>query len=207
MTKHLRILLTGLAVIVPFAITVWVITSVIYWLNRMGTAVIQPIWDYFELDIPVHGLGVILLVALVYFVGLMMHFWLFRGTVNFAEKLLRRVPGVKVIYDSVRDLMKLFGSDAKSKMGRVVEYKSPQMDIGVLGILTNEHPEGCSDDKVALYIPLSYMIGGPVIFVSREHLREVDMTVERALRVSVTAQVSVADKVNPLPEKQERPHA
>ena len=65
----------------------------------------------------------------IYLVGLLMRFWLFSGLVTLVEKLLAHVPGVKTIYESVRDLMKLFGSESQ-RMGHVVEYLPPDTQVG-----------------------------------------------------------------------------
>ena len=63
----------------------------------------------------------------------------------------------------------------------------------MLGILTNDKPRGTSEpDRVAVYFPLAYMIGGPVLFVPRQHLRDVDMPVEQALRICAMAQVGAS---------------
>lgn len=197
MTRQLKIFLAGLLVVVPFAITVWILWTAGLWVEKLGAnIVLVPLWDVFGLQERwplenIHGVGAILLLVAVYLTGLMTHFWLFRKVLSLVESIIERVPGVKTIYESVRDLMKLFGSQSNA-MGRVVEYLPPGSDVGVLGILTNEQPSGTGDDRrAAVYFPLAYMIGGPVLFVKTEHLRDVDMPVERALRLCATAQVSV----------------
>ncbi len=194
MTRQLKILLTGLFVVVPFAITVYVVWVAGLWMDELGKSALAPIWEKFQFETSLenlHGLGAILLIVMIYLIGLLMHFWLFRRLVGVFEKLFEKVPGIKTIYESVRDLMKLFGTESQKKMGRVVEYCSPDSPIGVLGILTNEQPSGTLDsDRVAVYFPMAYMIGGPVMFVPREHLREVDMPVEKALRICATGQVT-----------------
>ena len=50
-------------------------------------------------------------------------------------------------------------------------------------------PEGQRQDKVAVYMPYSYMLGGLTVFVSREHIVEVDMSVEQCMKLCATAQV------------------
>ncbi len=198
MKRQLKIFLAGLFALVPFAITVWVIWWVGLALDNLGVNLaLRPIWKVFELEDrwpleQIHGVGAVILIVAIYLVGLLMHFWLFRGIVRVFERIFEKVPGVKTIYESMRDLMKLFGSESRQKMGRVVEYLPPGAALGVLGILTNEQPSGTGDtDRAAVYFPLAYMIGGPVMFVPRDHLREVDMPVERALRLCATAQVGI----------------
>ena len=203
MNRQLKILLTGLVVVVPFAITVWLIWTIGLALDELGiNLALKPIWDHFQLHDrwslqDIHGVGAVILIVAIYLIGLLMHFWLFRWLVGLFQRMFEHVPGVKAIYESVRDLMKLFGSESR-KMGQVVEYLPPGSQMGVLGILTNEQPSGASGgDKVAVYFPLAYMIGGPVLFVPKDHLREVDMPVERAMRICATAQIGIESTMPP----------
>jgi uncharacterized membrane protein len=200
MKKQLRILLTGLFIVIPFAITVWVVWSIANGLDNIGR---QPIlWlfppRFFREGGWMHewgfrGLGIILVIICVYAVGQLMQVLLFRWTIKSVERAFTRLPGIKTIYVSVKDFLKLFGSSSK-KIGRVVEFKPPGLDIALLGILTNESPQVPPGpdgvQRVAVFFPLAYMIGGPVAFVERKYLRELDMPVETAMKLSATAHLS-----------------
>ncbi len=187
MKKQISIFLTGLVVIIPLAVTIYVIRWISVVLENLGASLIGSfnvhIWP---------GVGAAAVLAGIYLVGLLTRFWLFRSLLNFFERLIVRVPGVKTIYESVRDLMGLFGGDSK-RMGRVVEYHPPGGDVTLLGILTNDRPPGIGQDpahpKVAVYLPYSYMFGGMTIYVDPAHTRTVDMPVEAALKLCAIAQV------------------
>ncbi len=188
MSKHLQILLAGIMVVVPFAITLWLITAIIGWIDSLGVSLLAENWpDAWYMPL----VGLLVVIAVFYTIGLLTHFWLFQKLLDLTEKIISRLPGIKTIYESVRDLLQLFGGEPK-KMGKVVEYQPPGTDYSVLGIMTNENPQGCSEDgkkKVAVYMPLAYMIGGPVVYVSPENLKEIDMPVETALKLAATAHV------------------
>jgi anti-anti-sigma factor len=188
--RQVRILFAGALVLVPMAITAWVIWSVGTWLDNLGQRACTNLG--LKNAIP-HGVGALVLIAAMYMVGLLTQLWLFRFLFGLLERLVTRVPGVKTVYESVRDLMKLFGGGNK-QMGRVVKYSPPGSDATFLGILTNENPLGLEGDdpnrKVAVYMPLSYMIGGPTALVSPDHIVEVDMTVEQCMKFCATAHVS-----------------
>jgi anti-anti-sigma factor len=187
--RQVRILFAGALVLVPMAITAWVIWSVGTWLDSLGQRAATNLG--LKHGMP-QGVGALVLIATMYMVGLLTQLWLFRFLFGLLEKLVTRVPGVKTVYESVRDLMKLFGGGSKH-MGRVVQYSAPGSDATFLGILTNENPlgleEGDPNRKVAVYMPLSYMIGGPTALVSPKHIVEVDMTVEQCMKFCATAQV------------------
>ena len=199
MNRQIRIFMAGALVVIPLAVTAWVVYAVGSWLGGLGESLLEALGllegvqkletEYVKFA-PLLGIGLVLVG--IYLVGLLTRVWAFSGMLRMLDRLVARVPGVKTIYESVRDLMKLFGGDSK-KMGRAVQYKHPGTDIAVLGILTNEHPrgiaEGKPDDKVAVYLPYSYMLGGPTIYVPREYVQDVDMSVDQVLKVAATAHV------------------
>ena len=70
--------------------------------------------------------------------------------------------------------------------------KIPGQDLEIVGLITRQNllglPEGfLQGDRVAVYLPMGYMIGGYTVFVPRSWLRPVDMTVETAMRSSLFA--------------------
>ncbi len=189
MKKQLAIFLAGIVVIIPFAITLYVVVSVGMWLNGLGETLLRNWWK--DLQLP-FGIGVVVVVLLIYLVGLMTRLWIFRWTLDHLDRLVSYVPGAKTIYESVRDLLRLFGPESR-RMGRAVIYRPPGSEMAVMGILTNEHPVGIPQSPtrmVAIYVPCAYMFGGAVIYVPAEHVQDANIPVEEALKVSAIAQVS-----------------
>lgn len=175
---------------IPFAITVWLAIAIGTWLDDLGRKVLDdwgvPVWP---------GVGALIVLAGLYVIGLLTQFWIFRGLVNLLERLVERLPGIKTVYESVRDLLKLFGGDAR-RMGRVVLYTPPGTQLSMMAILTTDQPKGLeaqSEARVAIFLPYSYMFGGITVYVPPSHLREVDMPVEEALKLCATAQVTSPD--------------
>ena len=188
MKKQLAILLAGVMVIIPFAITLYVVVSVGMWLNGLGETLLRNWWQ--DLQLP-FGVGVVVVLLLIYLVGLMTRLWVFRWTLDVLDRLVSTVPGAKTIYESVRDLLRLFGPESR-RMGRAVIYRPPGTEMAVMGILTNEAPVGIPQAPkrmVAIYIPCAYMFGGAVIYVPAEHVQDANIPVEEALKVSAIAQV------------------
>jgi len=203
--RQVRIFFAGALILVPLAITAWVIWSVGAWLDNLGFEALGRLGA----DVPdnqeerTRGIGALILLGIIYLVGLLTHLWLFRGVFGLLERLVTHVPGVKTIYESVRDLMKLFGGESR-RMGRVVQYNRPGSDMAFLGVLTNENPLGLPENdpnrKVSVYLPLSYMIGGPTLLVSPKHIVEVDLSVEQCMKLCATAQVGSKAIVPPRPD-------
>ncbi len=188
MKKQVRIFLTGAVVLVPFALTVYLVWWAGAALDRVGRSVLPPGAEGWLFP----GVGAIAALAAIYLVGLLMHWCVFRWVVRLLEGLMERLPVVKSVYESIRDILKLFAGDSR-QMGQVVRYRLPGTDAQVLGIQTSTSPRGAEGlGKVAVYLPLSYMIGGWTVYVAPEALEPVDMSVEEALKIAATAEATPA---------------
>ncbi|MGC9454988.1 MAG: DUF502 domain-containing protein [Phycisphaerae bacterium] len=198
MKKQLRVFLAGILVVVPFAVTIWVVYTAGAWLGKLGGSMLESVG---LMDEPGETwrrwgpwLGAAIILGAIYAVGLMTRFWVFRGLLGLLDRLFERLPGIKVVYQSVRELMKFFGSESQ-KMGRSVLYRPPGTNVTLLGLLTNDNPrEITSEDgrqRVAVYFPFAYMIGGPLVYVPREDLEEIDMPVETAFKLAATAHIGM----------------
>lgn len=182
-----RAFLRGLSVVLPLALTAyalwWLIASierVFHWLWKL---LLPDSW-YFT------GLGIVLGVLAIYAVGVLASAWLGRLLLESFEGVLARIPLVKTIYGSVRDLTSFF-SGKKQGMGRVV-IAEVTPGIRLLGFVTQEDAQlltGLPADAglTSVYLPMSYQIGGYMVILPRERLTPIDMKVEDALRMAVTA--------------------
>lgn len=189
-----KIFLTGLATIAPVGVTVYVL----YWLGSTAESLLRPVVPKLLPDIFSYsfGMGIAVAVLAVFVVGVLMNFWLIRVVWGWGEKLLERIPLVKTLYGSVRDLMGFFGtSDKKQQLNQVVMVNVGNTDVRLIGLLTREDfsdlPQGVgSKDTVAVYLPMSYQIGGFTTMVPRSAVEPVDMSMEEAMRFAVTAGMS-----------------
>lgn len=198
MKKHIKTFMTGALIIAPLAITAWLIVWIGTALGGLGYKLVDAI-GLTEQILPqfrvyAGAIGVIIVLVGVYLTGLLGNVWLFGKFFAFVDHLLSSVPGIKTIYESIRDLMKLFGGQQGS-MGRVVLYQPAGSGMKMLGIVTNEAPAGRpeGDDSVLVYLPLGYMIGGPIVYAPLDQIEDVDMPAETALKLAITAFVGVKD--------------
>ena len=189
-----KIFVDGLKVFLPFALTiailVWVLGAIETFFGHIIKWIIGPS-HYFA------GLGLIVGIVCVFAMGIVYKAWLTRWLYNFAEKVMRRIPFVKTLYNSIQDLMSFFDKKQAGKYGKVVLFRWQGLEL--LGLMTREEfhelPEGIADPgTVAVYLPMSYQIGGYTVHVPREEVRPVDMPVETAMRYILTAGMSIAPK-------------
>ena len=203
MNRHVRILLAGVMVVVPLAATVYLVWWAGAALHGLAGGLIGAVLPGAQKYL-FPGTGVLIVLIGIYLIGLLTHWWVFRRAFGLLERGLSRLPVVKSIYESIRDVLKLFGGDAE-QMGQVVRLKLPGTDIKLLGIRTSTSPRGAKGERmVAVYLPMSYMFGGPTVYVPPEAVDPVDLTVEEALKIAATADAGQAAEA-PRPPTEEPP--
>jgi uncharacterized membrane protein len=120
-----------------------------------------------------------------------MNAWIVQKVSSWGESLLKRIPLVKTLYGSVRDLMSFFGSSNQQMGGGVVIANWNGMKV--LGLVTrkrfDELPQGIgqTEQEIAVYVPMSYQFGGFTFIVPVSQVTYIDMSIEEALRFAVTA--------------------
>jgi len=138
------------------------------------------------------GMGVVAGLVLVLVIGVLMNAWLFRTLFRWSEKLLERIPLVKTLYGAVRDLMGFFSGSEKKAMRKAVMVAVGNTPLRLIGFITREDFSGLpagvgGGDTVAVYLPMSYQIGGFTTMVPRAAVQPIDMSIEEAMRFAVTA--------------------
>jgi uncharacterized membrane protein len=136
------------------------------------------------------GMGIVVAVAVVFGVGVLMHGVLFRQIFRRAEAALLALPLVRSVYGAVKDLIGLFGSDGPAM--QVVSVTLPGSSWRLLGFVTRAEfgdlPAGIGGPaEVAVYLPMSYQVGGYTVILPREAVRPVEMSREDAMKFILTA--------------------
>lgn len=93
---------------------------------------------------------------IIFLLGLLVQAYLLRKIFIWLENSLNRIPLVKTLYGSARDIMRLFSSSDQQELQKVVLVTMHE-DIRMIGFVTNENIEFAdNDDVIAVYVPLSY---------------------------------------------------
>ena len=183
-----KILLKGLATVLPIFITIYSI----YWLGVgseefLGNAIKRFISD----DYYWPGMGSVVALAFVMLVGVLINNRVGQYFVRKLHYFITHVPIANTIYNSVQDLMQFFASSReKGGMSQVVEVRAGD-NLRLIGVVTQEQLsiplEDNGEDLIGVYLPMSYMIGGFTIYVPRAQVKTVDISVEKAMRLTLTA--------------------
>jgi len=190
-----QIFLTGLVVLLPVTVTVLFLLWLLSGAESVFGELIQPLLG--ERYYP--GMGMALGAALVFVTGLLAQVYVFRKLLELGDELLERIPLVKTVYGGVRDLIAMFRTGAERKFDQVVLVTLPGTRMRVMGFVTREDFAGLpaplgADGEVAVYLPMSYTIGGYTLLVPRSQLEPVAMSFEDAMRFAVTAGLSAGDQ-------------
>lgn len=186
-------MLRGLVAIVPIGITLYII----FWLAITGERLFG---DIIQRLIPEDwyfpGLGLLATVVFVYGVGVLIQAYLVRRLTRTLERLVQRIPIVRVVYGAAQDLIQFVTASRRKEFSQVVTIEVGPERYRLMGLITrqdfSEVPEGIgSPGEIAVYLPMSYQIGGYTIVVPRERVTPVDMSVDQALRFTLTAGMSL----------------
>ena len=186
-----RIFLTGLLTVLPLIVTVYFVLWVLSMLEHFfGAQVLLLIPDQWYRT----GMGLVVAIVVVFLVGVLMHALLFRQLFRRAEKLLLEIPLVRSVYAALRDLLGLF-AEHKEPL-QVVALDLPG-NLRVLGFVTrsdfSDAPPGIARaDEVAVYLPMSYQIGGYTVLVPRSACTPIEMPREEAMKFILTAGLKAA---------------
>ena len=185
-------LLTGLITMLPVLLTVYLF----YWFAVSTETLLG---ELIRLVLPEEkyrpGMGLAVGFVVVFMVGLLMHLYMVRWLFFKAEKILFHMPVVKSVYRAFRDFLDYFSPSSKKEFEQVVSVAIGDTGMEVIGFVTQEDPgkmpeEFRKQDTILVYIPLSYMIGGYTLFMPRSSVRPIDMSMEEAMRFTLTAGVT-----------------
>ena len=191
MKKIGKLFLQGLIAILPIALTLYLI----YWLAATAESVLGQAIRFVFKDYYRPGLGVLAGFLLTLGVGILLRIWFFRKIFSLGEALLKKIPGIKSIYGSIRDLVGFFDASKQREFDKTVMVSIGNDDTRLMGVLTRENfadlPQGIGEDEtVGVYLPMSYQLGGFTVMVPKSRIQPVDMTVDQAMQFVLTAGVS-----------------
>ena len=183
--------ITGLLILVPFGITVWVLSAIINTMDQ-SLLLLPEAWrpvTLFKRDIP--GLGAILTVAIVFVTGVLTNNLIGNYLVRLWERLLHRIPVVSSLYGSVKQVSDTLFSSSGNAFRKAVLLPYPHAESWTIGFLTGvpggdvkNHLVG---DYVSIYVPTTpNPTSGFFLMMERSKVVELDMSVDAALKYIVS---------------------
>ena len=185
-----RYFITGLLIWVPLGITIWVISSLIGAMDQTLLLLPESWRPYNWLGMHIPGLGVILTGVVIVLTGLFATNLIGLRMVLFWESVLQRIPVVKSIYGSVKQVSDtlLSGSGLAFKKVLLVRYPHPQAwSLAFQTNIPDEVTGQLDAEHVAVFIPTTPSpVNGFYFYVRRDETIELDMNVDAALKAIIS---------------------
>ena len=191
-----RWLIAGILVWAPLAVTFWVVNALISFMDK-SIVLLPPAYRPEALigfELP--GMGAFFAVVIVLLTGALVANILGRSLIHAGERLLNRIPLVRSIYSSVKQVVETFVSQDSRSFRKVVLVEYPRRNAWSIAFVSGE-PIGEVQDRtdehlITLFVPTApNPTSGFVIMVPRSEVIELNMTVEEGFRMVVSLGVVV----------------
>ena len=186
MKKLVKYLLQGLLYIAPLGITLYILYMVFSFVDGLLQ---KWLLDLFDIKIP--GLGVLITIILLIIIGFLGQTFIARPFRNLFNRLMKRIPLLKVIYSAFNDLFSAFVGKEKKFNRPVVVLVNKSLGLEKLGYLTEEDLSLMGEkDRVAVYFPHSYNWSGELFLVPSGLVRPLDIPPAEVMKFIVSAGVA-----------------
>jgi len=188
-----RYLITGLVVVVPVSLSIFVLVVTFRFMDGiLGRFLNVYLQDSLGFYIP--GLGIILFLAIIILVGFLATRFIGRKIFPLLERWFLRIPLINKIYPALKQIVLFILAQKEFGFKKVVLVEYPSKGIWSLGFLTNEQfeklKEASHKELVSVFVPNSPgPLTGYVIFVPKENLRFVDIAITDALKIIISGGV------------------
>lgn len=188
------IFLTGLAVVIPAGLTIYILSLIIGAMDRL----LEIVPDRFQpdtlLNFHIPGLGAIVTIVLIFVCGLATKSYIGNRLVLFGEYLVGKIPFVRSVYQAIKRIADGLLMDKAQSFKKVVLVEYPRRGVYSIGFITGtpngeiQRRIGLDKIHVGVFIPLALTPStGFFIMVPRDELTELDMSVEEAFTLIISA--------------------
>ncbi len=183
--------ITGLLVLVPLFITVWVLSFLIHTMDQ-SLLLLPAAWqpkELFGFNVP--GLGVLLTLGIIFGAGLVATNIFGQHLIEVWESLLARVPVVKTIYSSVKQVSDTLFSNTGNAFRKAVLVQYPRDGSWTIAFITGvpggDVKEHLFGDYISIYVPTTpNPTSGFFLMMPREDVIDLDMSVDEALKYIIS---------------------
>ena len=195
-----KYLITGVLVWLPIAVTIWAMSYIISAADRLINLLPES-WQpqhFWGFNIP--GLGIVAATVVLFVTGVFAANVLGRRILGAWDSLLGRIPVVKSIYSSVKKVSESLLSDSSRSFKTPVLVPFPQPGIWTIAFVSGHIPDKLKgslpqdDDYISVYVPTTpNPTGGYYIMVKKNDVRELDMSVDQALKYVISLGMVMPD--------------
>jgi uncharacterized membrane protein len=186
-------LISGLVVIAPALVTIWVVRFLFHlldeWLRPVEVRIIGR-------HIP--GTGLLATFVLVYTVGLLAAHFLGRGIIRGTERLILRLPLIGDVYGSSKQIMEAVSTPQAMGSRKVVSFDFPRPGIRAIGFVTREITAATGEDLYLIFMPHTpNPATGFMLYLPVQQAHETGLSIDQAIKMVVSGGVVVPDSFHP----------
>lgn len=199
--------LTGIIVIAPVGLTVWLIWTVVGWVDSFvwpfvpafyqPEAIVNRWLDLHgpdRIEVNVRGLGVVIFLIFTVFVGWIAKGLIGRSMITFAERLVERTPIVRSIYSGIKQLAETVFAQSERSFEKACLIQYPRKGIWAIGFIsTTARGEVAAKaetvgEMVSVFVPTTpNPTSGFLLFFPKEDVIELDMSIEDSAKLVISA--------------------
>jgi uncharacterized membrane protein len=182
MTRLLNYFLRGLVVVVPLVLTIYVCAVIFTTIDS---------W----LGLRVRGAGFVLALVFITLVGFFASTIVTRGLLNALDRLFDRLPFVRLLYSSAKDMLNAFVGEKRRFDKPVLVSVSNDRAVKVLAFLTSDSLASLGiEDHVSVYMPQSYGFAGHIVVVPADRVQRIDADAAEVMAFIISGGVTEVEQ-------------
>ncbi len=192
MKKSIRsYLLAGLVVWMPILVTMWILQFIVELLDSSIALLPDAYQPSNLLGINVPGLGVVFSLVVLLLTGVLVTNYMGQLLVGWSERFLDKIPLVRSIYNTSKQVMQAIFSSNSNAFRKVVLVEYPRKDIWTLAFQTANSvtffDKDTQNEMISIFVPTTpNPTGGFLLMVARNQIKEVSLTVDEALKYIIS---------------------
>jgi len=187
--------LTGIVVILPIAMTIWLVWTFVGWVDGFVLPLIpSTIQPEKYIGINLRGVGMIIFLIFTILVGWIAKGLMGRSLLRFAENLVSRMPVVRSIYSGVKQIAETVFAQTERSFEKACLIEYPRRGIWAIGFIsTNAKGEvaytaATTSPLMSVFVPTTpNPTSGFLLFFPKDDIIELDMSVEDAAKLVISA--------------------
>ena len=194
--------LTGLVVVLPVGLTIYVIWSVVGWIDSWILPLIPASWqpdallrDYFGENVrfSLRGVGVIVFLIFTIIIGWIAKGLIGRSMISRAERMVNRMPIVRSVYTGIKQIAETVFAKSEKSFDRTCLVQFPTPGVWAVGFVAAK-PKGeiaiklpNPDDMITVFVALTPLTSGFLVYVPARDVIMLDMSLEEAFKLVISA--------------------
>lgn len=191
MKKLANYFFQGLLFVVPAVVTFYVVYMSILWMDNL-LPIKVPLAVPGAEDIELPGLGILIILAVITFLGYLGTRFVKNPFFLMFESLMEKTPLLKIIYSSVKDLIEAFVGEKKRFNEPVLVTVNSNPSVQRFGFITENDLSrlGLAKEKLAVYLPFSYGFNGQLVVVDATQVQKLDASGTEMMKFVISGGVT-----------------